>query len=36
VEAVNLGEFMNGSLGGTGVDLPMDLDFDDFKWWMQP
>jgi hypothetical protein len=36
VETVNLGEFMNGSLGGTGVDLPMDLDFDDFKWWVRP
>jgi len=33
---INLGEYMNGALGEHGTDLPMALDFDDFKWWRLP
>ena len=33
---VNLGEYMNGVLGDGVTDLPMTLDFDDFKWWTLP
>jgi hypothetical protein len=30
---INLGEYLNG---GSHADLPMALDFDDFKWWKLP
>ena len=33
---INLGEYMNGRLGDGVSDLPMSLDFDDFKWWRLP
>jgi len=33
---INLGEYMNGSLGDRVTDLPMALDFDDFRWWRLP
>jgi len=33
---INLGEYMNGALGDRVTDLPMTLDFDDFKWWRLP
>ena len=33
---INLGEYMNGKAGDGVTDLPMTLDFDDFKWWKLP
>jgi N-acetylneuraminic acid mutarotase len=36
-QTIHLGEYMNGYLGdNSGTDLPMALDFDDFKWWRLP
>jgi len=33
---ISLGEYMNGKAGDGVTDLPMALDFDDFKWWKLP
>jgi hypothetical protein len=33
---INLGEYMNGAAGDGVTDLPMALDFDDFRWWRLP
>jgi len=36
-QTIHLGEYINGYLGdNSGTDLPMALDFDDFKWWKLP
>ena len=31
---LQLGEYMNGTLGDGVTDLPMTLEFDDFAWWL--
>jgi len=31
---LQLGEYMNGTLGDGVTDLPMSLEFDDFTWWL--